>query len=419
MSGAPGGPSLAGGVLLLDSIGELASVYEFADLAFIGGSLVPKGGHNVLEPAYFGVPILVGPHTENFRDIVDIFRRADALRVVTPETLAPVMLDLLVNWEERERLGRNARDVMHSQQGATRRDGRGAARVCCPMHSLARSTLPRRSIALESLVSGVRRRGTRAQRVLRSRYISVHRLQGPVVSIGNLSTGGAGKTPFLILLGELLKQRSVLFDVLSRGYRRETKGVALVDPAGTARQFGDEPLLIARKLGVPVVVGEDRYAAGVYAEQNFGPQLHLLDDGFQHRRLARDFDIVMLTPTDVRDSLLPAGRLREPLSSLARADAVVLSGNLPPESVPEFVKRRWRVQRSIFAPPIKDACVAFCGIARPEPFFSQLQQAGMNIVATQRFRDHHAYDADEMWRSCFACATGTARRLSSRRRRMR
>ncbi|MFZ0707259.1 MAG: tetraacyldisaccharide 4'-kinase, partial [Candidatus Korobacteraceae bacterium] len=171
---------------------------------------------------------------------------------------------------------------------------------------------------------------------------------------------------------------------------------ALVDPAGTARQFGDEPLLIARKLGVPVIVGEDRYEAGVYAEQAFGPQLHLLDDGFQHRRLARDFDIVMLTPTDVRDSLLPGGRLREPLSSLARADAVVLSGNLPSESVPEFVKRCWRVQRSIFAPPIKDACVAFCGIARPEPFFSQLQQAGLNIVATERFRDHHAYDASDL-----------------------
>ncbi len=80
MSGAPG-------VLLLDSIGELASIYEFAGLAFIGGSLVPEGGHNVLEPAYFGVPILVGPYTENFRDIIEIFRRADALRVVTPQTL--------------------------------------------------------------------------------------------------------------------------------------------------------------------------------------------------------------------------------------------------------------------------------------------------------------------------------------------
>ena len=88
--------------------------------------------------------------------------------------------------------------------------------------------------------------------------------------------------------------------------------------------------------------------------------------------------------------------MREPLSSLARADAVVLSGNLSPDSIPEFVKCRWRVQRSIFAPQIRDACVAFCGIARPEPFFSQLQQAGLNLVATQRFRDHHAYDASDM-----------------------
>ncbi len=121
MSGAPDVSSLPGGVLLLDSIGELASMYEFADLAFIGGSLVPKGGHNVLEPAYFGVPILVGPHTENFRDIIDIFWHADALRVVTPETLTRMVLDLVPNLEERERLGRNARDVMKSQQGATRR----------------------------------------------------------------------------------------------------------------------------------------------------------------------------------------------------------------------------------------------------------------------------------------------------------
>lgn len=223
-----------------------------------------------------------------------------------------------------------------------------------------------------------------------------HWLQGPVVSIGNLSAGGTGKTPFLLLLGELLKQRSILFDVLSRGYRRETKGVALVDPSGTARQFGDEPLLIARKLGVPVIVGEDRVAAGRYAEQTFGPQLHLLDDGFQHRRLARDFDIVLLTPTDVRDRLLPGGHLREPLAALARADAVVLSGNLPAESIPEFVKRCWRVQRSLFASNIKDPCIAFCAIARPEQFFSQLRHAGLNVVFSQAFRDHHPFNPSDI-----------------------
>ena len=116
-----GGPLAGGSVLLLDTIGELASLYQIADLAFVGGSLVAKGGHNILEPAYFGVPILVGPHTENFRDIVEIFLRADALTVVTPQTLTSTVLDLLDDLEKRERLGRKAKEVLLQEQGATRR----------------------------------------------------------------------------------------------------------------------------------------------------------------------------------------------------------------------------------------------------------------------------------------------------------
>ena len=120
------------------------------------------------------------------------------------------------------------------------------------------------------------------------------RLQGPVVSIGNLTVGGSGKTPFLIMLGELLKERaltSMFFRVAIGGRARaSSSSIRRVLP----RDFGDEPLLIARKLEVPVIVGEDRYAAGQLAEEKFGAELHLLDDGFQHRRLARDFDIVLV-----------------------------------------------------------------------------------------------------------------------------
>src|SRR5712672_3099654 len=130
------------------------------------------------------------------------------------------------------------------------------------------------------------------------RILKARSLQGPVISVGNLSTGGSGKTPFVILLGELLTARGIKFDVLSRGYGRKTRGVRLVEPGGLARDFGDEPLLIARRLQAPVVVGENRYEAGQFAESRFGPQMHLLDDGFQHRGLARDFDIVMVTPED-------------------------------------------------------------------------------------------------------------------------
>jgi 3-deoxy-D-manno-octulosonic-acid transferase len=112
---------IVGGVFLLDSIGELASLYAFADVAFVGGSLVSRGGHNVLEAAQFGTPILVGPYTENFRDIIDVFRKADALRVITPQSLTATVLQLLENHEERAALGRRAFEVMRSQRGATER----------------------------------------------------------------------------------------------------------------------------------------------------------------------------------------------------------------------------------------------------------------------------------------------------------
>lgn len=216
-------------------------------------------------------------------------------------------------------------------------------------------------------------------------------LRGPVVSIGNLSVGGSGKTPFVILLGELLKARGVKFDVLSRGYGRKTKGVLLVDPGGSATQFGDEPLLIARRLEVPVVLGEDRHAAGLFAETKFGPQLHLLDDGFQHRALARNFDIVLVTPDDVRASLLPTGRLRERLASLHRADAVVLTSGADPASFPLDGKLVWRLRRGIAPANVAARPVAFCGIARPQNFMLQLRKAGIEPAAEAVYHDHHAY----------------------------
>jgi tetraacyldisaccharide 4'-kinase len=224
------------------------------------------------------------------------------------------------------------------------------------------------------------------------------RLSRPVISVGSLSAGGAGKTPFVIALGEALKARAISFDVLSRGYRRKTRGVLVVEPAGLAAEFGDEPLLIARRLGVPVIVGERRYEAGLVAEQEFPSQMHILDDGFQHRSLARDFDIVLMTAEDFGDRLLPSGRLREPLSSLARADAVVLPAGLVgchPELQQKLV---WRVEREIVIPGELRTPLAFCGIARPEQFFAQVRAAGITPAAEMSFGDHHAYNNNDLQR---------------------
>jgi tetraacyldisaccharide 4'-kinase len=227
-------------------------------------------------------------------------------------------------------------------------------------------------------------------------YLRARPLQGPVVSAGNLSAGGSGKTPFVMLLGQLLKARGVKFDVLSRGYGRRSRGVLLVDPAGLPQEFGDEPLLIARKLQVPVIVGEDRYEAGRFAESRFGVQLHLLDDGFQHRALARDFDIVLVTPQDAGDHLLPAGRLREPLASLRRADAVVLASGASADAFPLDRKIVWRVRRGIVAQAVPSRPLVFCGIARPQNFLLQLRAANVEPVAQAFYRDHHAYSEKDI-----------------------
>ncbi len=115
------GETLSGGVLLLDTIGELAALYSLGDIAFVGGSLVPRGGHNIIEAARHGAAIVVGPHTENFRDIVRLFENRQALRVVRPEELSKVLLELISNQNARVALGRSAVETLQSQRGATQR----------------------------------------------------------------------------------------------------------------------------------------------------------------------------------------------------------------------------------------------------------------------------------------------------------
>jgi tetraacyldisaccharide 4'-kinase len=223
------------------------------------------------------------------------------------------------------------------------------------------------------------------------------RLQAPVVSIGNITVGGAGKTPFTILLGSLLNQRSIPFDVISRGYRRQSVGIKIVDPNGQASEYGDEPLLIAKRLAVPVIVGSSRYEAGLKAEKKYSSEMHLLDDGFQHRQLARQFDIVLVSEEDLKEQLLPKGRLREPVSALSRADALVIASTQPSEPFAQFGKPIWRVIRTMRVPPRSPSRpIAFCGLARPERFFKDLNMRGIVPCAMVAFPDHHRYSRREI-----------------------
>jgi tetraacyldisaccharide 4'-kinase len=240
---------------------------------------------------------------------------------------------------------------------------------------------------------------------IRRGWEQTRRLRWPVVSIGNLSTGGAGKTPLTIALARLLTARGFHVDVLSRGYGRTTREAARVRHDGTAAEFGDEPLLIAREAGVPVYVAPQRYDAGLLAEaeqQDGGsdrmPRVHILDDGFQHRQLGREVNILLLSESDLHDMLLPAGNLREPLRAMRRANVIAV----PDLGVEEVLRRRgwpgivWRLKRRMDVPVVGGPVVAFCGIARPAQFFAGIEASGVRIAASKAFRDHHVYTESEM-----------------------
>jgi len=242
---------------------------------------------------------------------------------------------------------------------------------------------------------------------LRTGLETARHLRWPVVSIGSLSAGGAGKTPLTIALANLLIRNGFHVDVLSRGYGRLSREPARVDPGGTAEEFGDEPLLIARAANLPVYVAAQRYQAGLLAEeaqpehQHTGaPRVHLLDDGFQHRQLARDIDILLVNLQDWHGRLLPAGNLREPLSAIRRASVIAIPAD-EPDLAADLKARKWtgpiwRLRRSMEIPVITGPVTAFCGIARPDQFFRGLESAGLRVVARVAFSDHHRYSAGDI-----------------------
>ena len=239
------------------------------------------------------------------------------------------------------------------------------------------------------------------------------RLRCPVISVGNLSVGGAGKTPLVASIARLLVERGERPSILSRGYGRRAPqdGVTVVSDGAAilagVDSAGDEPLMLARALpGVPVLVGADRYLSGRLAEQTLGAGVHLLDDGFQHVQLWRDVDLLVTGEQDLNDTPVPGGRLREPLPAAADADAALVDAGYAAEA--ERIGRAlrlatvFRVERTLGPPrliatgdtlvvPADEPVFAVAGIARPERFFTDLASVGWRVAGTMRFRDHHVF----------------------------
>ena len=240
-----------------------------------------------------------------------------------------------------------------------------------------------------------------------------HRLRQPVISVGNLSVGGRGKTPVVAHLARLLLAAGERPAILTRGYgrRRPEPGVVVVSDGvhllADLDRSGDEPLMLAREVRqARVLVCAERALAGELAERTFGATVHLLDDGFQHLQLARDIDIVLVSPRDLDDRPLPFGRLREPAAALAYADALVIDGDEPLRT--DLKHRSFFLRRMLTdLQPLEPArpwpagrgpVVAVAGIAEPDRFRRALEADGWTVVERLWFPDHHRYTAADVAR---------------------
>lgn len=241
------------------------------------------------------------------------------------------------------------------------------------------------------------------------------RLSRPVISVGNLVVGGSGKTPAVAYVAALLADAGERPAILSRGYGRKNPepGVVVVSDGqrllADLDRAGDEPLMLARLLdGVGVFVSTSRADAGTVAEEDYGATVHVLDDGFQHLPLERDVDLVVVSPHDLEgEQVMPAGRLREPVDTVRRADALLVTGATLIDA--RALAARWDVEKAFTlsrkaavprtvepygaAPRVaRDTpVVAVAGIARPERFFDDLEADGWRVVDRVSFRDHHRF----------------------------
>ncbi|MBM3265928.1 MAG: tetraacyldisaccharide 4'-kinase [candidate division Zixibacteria bacterium] len=292
-------------------------------------------------------------------------------------------------------------------------------RLCDPNEKVRSLRLLRAALRLPALLYGV---GVGARnRAYDAEWLPCRRLPVPVIGVGGLTVGGAGKTPVVRYLSEMLTAQGFCPAILSRGYGRAGRHPMMVTPDTDWRNTGDEPTMLARALAdTPVVVGADRYAAGLMAIRACGANVLILDDGFQHRSLHRNADIVAIDTTHWtgNEPLLPAGPLREPLSALRRAHAVMLTRtdqSLSVDAAHETAQRHHPgipVFETLYRPVrlcrLTDGetlsldtltghpVVALSGIANPRSFETTLTALGAKVVNAARFPDHHPYTRRDM-----------------------
>ena len=457
-------PSEGHDIVVLDTIGELGKVYSIGDVIYVGGSLIAHGGHNILEPAAHGKAIIVGYNMVNFKEIHALFTKRDAVVTVqNQEELRETAIRLFADAEERARMERETLAIINENKGAARRS---AVLLHELLDSVEQYRLASGQIKSTDKVENFQ---TFFYQIIHSRDahgVVVHlflavlyvfsliycglvnlRLAGYnlgvfrrkklgcyVISLGNITVGGTGKTPTAQRLAKEIQSLGYRVVILNRGYRAKWKGdVGVVSDGRTlhmnAAEAGDEAFMLAKHLpGVPVLIGPDRYMTGSYAIEHFGAEVAILDDGYQHWMLARDMEILLVDAVNVFGNgyILPRGTLRESISHIDRADVCLLTKvDQATEASRDYIHRiihekneRALVVESVHQPkgfirfeewanniasPGVDVAemrgkrvMAVSAIGNPASFEQTLSDIGAVVIESQRFPDHHDYTVKEM-----------------------
>ncbi len=462
-------------LLIIDTIGELGRIYAVGDVVFVGGSFSNTGGHNVLEPAAHAKPILVGPSMQNFKDSYALLSKVKACKMVRSKAeLTSEMLDILQNDERRAQMGAASLQVIKENRGADVRSIRYLKELLdltvIPARKYAVYPVNTRNLTDEG---GARLRhgdaviqyiyqiaygpetpfmGWLLLSVLRgmsylykfgvccklnmyeSGLLKREKLNCCVISIGNITVGGTGKTPTAQQVATIIKSMGYRVVILNRGYRSHWgKELGVVSDGNkifmTAYEAGDEAYLMAKTLpGIPVIIGKNRALTGRYAVDKLKAEVIIMDDGYQHWQLERDLDMVLIDTLNMfgNGCLLPRGTLREPLSNLARGDLFLLTktdqssklNRIQLRNVIDKYNSQAPVVESVHHPKNfveiadwykgivenfkeldelrgKDVMV-FSAIGNPSSFEQTLSSIGLNILEAVRYPDHHDYGMLEM-----------------------
>ena len=414
--------------LLLDTIGELGGIFIAADVVFMGGTLAHRGGHNILEPAVHGKPVVVGPHMENFRAIAADFRKADAMvEIAGPAELVPAIDALLGHPDRARALGRRAEVRARASSGASARAATEIKELYANSLPWYRPALPWYPIAwLLSRLWALG--GAIDMRKRRSRQLRLHH---PVVSIGNITMGGTGKTPCVLQVAEFLTRRGFRPGILTRGYGRVSPERLLALPPGAligTQLCGDEAQILIRSGVAPVGIGASRYQAAAFLREKFDVNAFVLDDGFQHVQLARTVDVVLIDALNPLGGgkLFPLGRLREPPQALSRAHIVLITRTNFADTALSIERRirQWNPHAPVFHARVEpmawidesngarldpetthfENAAAFCGLGNPLSFRRSLMWLGIDPIEWIEFDDHHRYRPFELKRMAYQFA---------------